>query len=62
MELDYDTDDRALADLADAQLSRWGVRWVCPYCDHELTAEYSPCCGEQHAQPMPEGWDDDNGF
>lgn len=53
------------ADLTDLADDNWPqptsarvVRWLCPYCGHEIAAEYSACCGEVHAQPMSEGHDD----
>ena len=30
------------------------VRWICPYCGHELADEQTPCCGEVHVMPMTE--------
>lgn len=40
-------DDRALADMANEQLSRRDVIWVCPYCYNEVGHEPTrPCCGE----------------
>jgi rubrerythrin len=30
------------------------VRWICPYCGHEVADERTPCCGEIHAMPMTE--------
>lgn len=39
------------------------TRWVCPYCWHEVRDEQTACCGELHAIPMPDDWeDDDEGF
>lgn len=52
-------DERALAD-AGAHLTEPPARWVCPYCWHEVRDEETPCCGELHAMPMPEGWEDDD--
>lgn len=53
-----EADDRALFDMADALLTVREVRWYCPYCEQEMAKEYSWCCGEQHARPMPDGWED----
>ena len=52
-------DDRALADMANEQLSRREVRWICPYCGTELPDEHTPHCGEVHAQPMTDEEIDD---
>ena len=53
-------DDLAqLTDLANAQLSKRDVRWMCPYCQNEVPEEWSLCCHELHAMPMPEGYDED---
>lgn len=31
------------------------VRWLCPYCYHEMPDDHSLCCGEMgHARPMTE--------
>jgi hypothetical protein len=53
-------DDRALADMANEQLSRREVRWRCVYCYHEVPYECAPCCGEVHSEPMSEEDDDEN--
>jgi len=29
------------------------VRWICPYCGHEVPDDHSVCCKEMgHAEPM----------
>ena len=40
------------------QTSQRAVRWICPYCGHEVADERTPHCGELHAEPMPEGYDE----
>jgi hypothetical protein len=36
------------------------VRWRCVFCSHEVSEEWSACCGEVgHTEPIPEGYDDD---
>ena len=50
-------DDRALFDMADELLTQREVRWMCPYCDHELPNERAAHCGEVgHAIPMTEDY------
>lgn len=40
------------------QMSAREVRYICPYCGHEID-EHAACCGEKgHAMPMTEGEDE----
>lgn len=52
-------DDRALADNG-AHLTEPPARWVCPYCWNEVRDEQTACCGELHAMPMPDDWEDED--
>lgn len=52
-------DDRAWADMA-AHLTEPQPRWICPYCWNEVRDEQTACCGETHAVPMPDDWEDDD--
>lgn len=48
-----------LTDLANEQLSRRAVMWLCVYCGHEVPDQHSPHCGEVgHTEAITEGDDD----
>lgn len=51
-------DDRAWADAL--PVTDPPARWICPYCWHEVRDEATACCGELHAIPMPDDWEDDD--